>query len=118
MIDHQGPTREQRYQAFLLIDKKLCGQNRKDAIFFVKVRRRKSRDVQNLIDRLAKMPDLVLEAHPRARLTDKTIVELRTEYWRKGVSGVELSKRYKISDGHVSRIVHGKTRVAAGGPTS
>ncbi len=48
------------------------------------------------------------EAHGRAKLTNVIVREIRQSYAEGGVTQRKLAKRYDISEGHMSQILHRK----------
>lgn len=45
------------------------------------------------------------------QLTPKQVADIRNEYWQRGVSQVQLAKRYGISRANIGRIVRNETWV-------
>lgn len=51
------------------------------------------------------------EKHPGVKLTDKNIIEIRTQYGKGDISQRELARIYGVSQGHISEIINRKCRV-------
>lgn len=101
-------TKALRYAAIELIDRKLTGDRRRQAVAFVR-RTGVGSKIEALMQRLEHLPDIEREAHPNAVLTDAAVVEMRAAH-AAGVSSSELARRYGISTAQSSRILRGISR--------
>jgi hypothetical protein len=112
MILTDGPggeaTSDDRFWAYRMVDRKLSGQARRDALGFIRDPRRMRRDLDNLRARLEPLPDRT-GAGPLARLSDQQVAEIRERFAAGERNGV-LAQAYGVSTAHVSKICHGQRR--------
>lgn len=60
----------------------------------------------NSADRVARNPKAAGEKHPRAKITDAQVEELRAAYAAGGISQRALGHRFGISGAHVNDLIH------------
>lgn len=102
-------TRQLKSEAFGLIDRKLTGSKRADAIAFVRERTRKQRDLENLIARLSSLPDAQRDEHPNARVSNAKVAEMRAKH-AAGTPLRSLAAEYGLSYSQTQRICNGTSR--------
>jgi len=105
----QGTTTATRSAAFQMIERKLSGQARIDAMDFVRNRHRREAHLISLIERLEQKPDLEKECHSRAMLTDSQAMQLIRESLA-GDSTAVLAERYGVKPGTAAHISKGRSR--------
>lgn len=96
-----------RRRLYRLIDRKLTGQKRLDAMAFVHGRRT-GRDLERLAERLGGTPDVVRDGHASARLTSVQVAGIRAARLA-GETFAAIAARFGVSVATAYRICAGKS---------
>lgn len=65
---------------------------------------------ENTADAIERGQHLIGERHPKAKLTDSSIADIRRDIAR-GVSGIDIARAHGVSESLISKIKHGKKRL-------
>jgi hypothetical protein len=63
----------------------------------------------NMADRGAKRRQVRGEQHPRAKLTESAVAEMREAYARGGISQASLARRYGVAHSLIHRVLHNES---------
>lgn len=67
-------------------------------------------DATNAADAVAKGRNIFGSSHPRAKLTEREVDDIRSRYGP-GITQQQLASEFAVSTTHISRIVNGKQRL-------
>lgn len=95
-----------RIPLYRLIDRKLSGQKRRDALAFVRGRRT-GRDLERLAERIEGLPDVARDGHVNARLTSAQVAGIRTAR-AEGATFAAIAGRFDVSAATAYSICAGK----------